>query len=232
MTQRKIEITSPTFVDANQLPPQYDLNLLFPSAQPLALEIGCGVGDFMLQRATQQPQTNFIAIDIYNKGCYKTCNRIDDSTLTNVRVMRMEARYLLSQFGCADMLDAIYINCPDPWPKKRHRSRRLVNDTFLTQILYYLKPQGDLYFITDVENYAQQVAELLAVAPGFINQLPTEYTHHLDGYPLSKYMRRFLVQGLPIFFQHYRRRDDFRLEQSMLPATQMGFRNRHTLESR
>lgn len=232
MTQRKIEITSPTFVDAKQLPQQHNLGLLFPSTQPLALEIGCGIGDFIIQRAAQQPQVNFIAIDIYNKGCYKTCRRIDDSALTNVRVMRMEARYLLSQFGCADMFSAIYINCPDPWPKKRHRSRRLVNETFLTQVLYYLKPQGDLYFITDVEDYAQQVVESLAATPGYINQLSKEYTLQLDGYPLSKYMCRFLAQGLPVFFQHHRRRDDFSLEQNMLPATQMGFRNRHTLESR
>ncbi len=232
MTQRKIEITSPTFVDASQLPQHYNLDMLFPTVQPLALEIGCGVGDFIIQRATQQPQTNFIAIDIYNKGCYKTCNRIDDSGLTNVRVMRMEARYLLSQFGCADMLCAIYVNCPDPWPKKRHRARRLVNNTFLTQILYYLKPQGDLYFITDVEDYAQQVADSLAVAPGYINQFPTAYTPQFNGYPNSKYMRRFLAQGLPIFFQHHRRLLGFCMEQSMLPATQMGFRNRHTLESK
>lgn len=232
MTQRRIEITSPTFVDAWELPQQQDLSLLFPSIQPLALEIGCGIGDFIIQLAARHPQTNFIAIDIYNKGCFKTCNRIDACGLTNVRVMRMEARYLLSHFGTADMLSAIYINCPDPWPKKRHRSRRLVNETFLTQVLYYLKPQGDLFFITDVEDYAQQVTEAFATVPGYANQLPAVYSLHLDGYPLSKYMRRFLEQGLPIFFQHHRRRDDFSLEQSKLPATQMGFRNRHTLESR
>jgi tRNA (guanine-N7-)-methyltransferase len=230
MTQRKIEIISPTFVAAEQLSSVQNLNQLFPHIQPLALEIGCGVGDFILQLATQQPQVNFIAIDIYNKGCYKTCRRIDASHLSNVRVIRIEARCLLSQFGHADMLTAIYINCPDPWPKKRHRDRRLVNQTFLTQILHYLQPQGDLYFITDVHDYAQQVAELLPSVNGYANQLATAYALHLEDYPQSKYMRRFLAQGLPIYFQHQRRQADFILDPKLLPATEMGFRNRHTLE--
>lgn len=231
MIQRVIEITSPTFVDAWSLPPEQDLTQLFPSQQPLALEIGCGTGDFIVQRASQQPDVNFLAIDIYNKGCYKTCRRIDASALTNIRVMRIEARYLLSRFGCADLLSAVYINCPDPWPKKRHRSRRLVNHVFLTQLLYYLKPGGDLYFVTDVEDYAQQVAELFPTLPGYRNQLEQPYTLSLDGYPLSKYMRRFLDQGLPVHFQHQHRQPDFHLDFAQLPKTEKGFRNRHTLET-
>ena len=230
MTQRKIEITSPTFIDAQNFPAQQDLAQLFPARQPLALEIGCGIGDFILQRAAQQPTINFLAIDIYNKGCYKTCRRIDESPITNVRVIRMEARQLLNHFGQPNMFTAIYINCPDPWPKKRHRNRRLVNRTFLTQMLHYLQPEGDLYFITDVEDYAQQVAELFPTLDGYTNQLAAPYTLDLDDYPQSKYMRRFLDRGLPIHFQHQRRQTNFILDASMLPATRMGFRNRHTLE--
>lgn len=230
MTQRKIQILSPTFIDAAALPKGQDLNELFPQQQPLALEIGCGIGDFIIQRAAQQPMINFIAVDIYNKGCYKTCRRVDESGLTNVRVMRMEARYLLSQFGFADMLTAIYINCPDPWPKKRHLDRRLVNHTFLTQMLYYIKPKGDLYFITDVEGYAQQVAEIFPTVEGYDNQLPSPYTLELANYPRSKYMRRFLDQGLPIHYQHQQRQASFVLDGDKVPAIEMGFRNRHTLE--
>lgn len=230
MTQRKIQILSPTFIDSADLPADQDLNQLFPEVQPLALEIGCGIGDFIIQRAAQQPTTNFLAIDIYNKGCYKTCRRVDECGLTNVRVMRMEARYLLSHFGFADMLTAIYINCPDPWPKKRHLNRRLVNHTFLTQMLYYIKPEGDLYFITDVEDYAQQVAETFPTIDGYSNQLPSPYTLELAEYPQSKYMRRFLGQGLPIHFQHQQRHANFVLETEKVPAIEMGFRNRHTLE--
>ena len=124
------------------------------------------------------------------------------------------------------MLSAVYINCPDPWPKKRHRERRLVNTTFLTQLLYYLKPEGDLYFVTDVLDYAEQVAELITPMPGYVNQLDTPFVFQLDGYPLSKYMRRFLSQGLPVHFQHHQRRCDFTLDPQDLPVTEKGFRNR------
>ncbi|WP_321532831.1 tRNA (guanosine(46)-N7)-methyltransferase TrmB [uncultured Desulfuromonas sp.] len=231
MTQRQIEITSPTFIDAWKLPADQDIHQLFDQQQPLALEIGCGTGDFIVQRAAQQPDTNFLAIDIYNKGCYKSCRRIDKTDLANIRVMRMEARYLLSRFGRADMLSAIYINCPDPWPKKRHRDRRLVNTTLLTQMLYYLQPGGDLYFVTDVADYAEQVAELIPALPGYQNQLDTPFTLELEGYPLSKYMRRFLSQNLPVHFQHLKRREDFILPKEQLPVTEKGFRNRHNLDT-
>lgn len=231
MIQRIIEIESPVFVDARQLPEKQPLAQLFPKQQPLALEIGCGTGDFVVQRAAQQPQYNFLAIDIYNKGCYRSCRRIEDSGLQNIRVMRIEARYLLSRFGQANELAAIYINCPDPWPKKRHRSRRLVNELFLTQMLYYLQAQGDLFFATDVEDYAQQVAEIFTTLAGYRNQLASGYVQELAGYPLSKYMRRFLGQGLPIHFQHYQRDATHQLDLHALPITERGFRNRHTLSA-
>ncbi len=230
MTQRVIEITSPAFADIHSLGRDYDLNQLFPVRQPLALEIGCGIGDFIVQRAAEQPQVNFIAIDIFNKGCYKTCRRVDRSGLSNVRVMRVEARQLLSYCGRADMLSAVYINCPDPWPKKRHRNRRLLNRTFLTQLLYYLQPEGELFFVTDFADYAYQVAQLFPAVAGYENMLPAPFFTEMDDYPLSKYMRKFRDQGLPLYFQHQRRRADFTLRESELPPTDKGFRTRHLLE--
>ncbi|MBN2644847.1 MAG: tRNA (guanosine(46)-N7)-methyltransferase TrmB [Desulfuromonadaceae bacterium] len=229
MTQRTIEITSPVFADARQLDPGYDLQQLFPQQQPLALEIGCGIGDFIVQLASAAPDTNFLAIDIYNKGCLKTCRRVERHKLSNVRVLRMEARYLLSCFGRPESLRAVYINCPDPWPKKRHRDRRLVSTTFLTQLLYYLEPDGNLFFATDIADYAEQVAEQLAPIEGYLNPLGIPLMTELAGYPLSKYMRRFLELGQPIHYIHRRRRSDFQLNADQVPRLEPGFRNRHTL---
>ncbi len=100
----------------------------------------------------------------------------------------------------------------------------------MTQLLYYIKPSGDLYFITDVADYAQQVAEFFPTIDGYSNQLAAPYTLELAEYPQSKYMRRFLDQGLPIHFQHQQRQADFVLATEKVPAIEMGFRNRHTLE--
>ncbi|OEU62668.1 MAG: tRNA (guanosine(46)-N7)-methyltransferase TrmB [Desulfuromonadales bacterium C00003094] len=206
MTQRIIEITSPTFLPEQQLEPPVDFSAIFGNDNPLALEIGCGLGDFIEQLAAQQPQRNFLAIDIYNKGCYKTCRKIDKTSLSNVRVMRIEARFLLDRYLTMDSLDAVYINCPDPWPKKRHHQRRLLNREFLQTLLYYLRPGGELFFSTDFAHYAEQVAPQLLSLPDYqsrLDQLPGLLP---EDYPRSKYMRRFIDLGQPIYFLHCSKR--------------------------
>ena len=98
MTQRIIEINSPAFVRKSELITREDFRKLFHLDQPLALEIGCGTGHFVTQMAERHPETNFLAIDIYNKGCFKTCKKIDLLGLTNIRVIRIEACYLLANY--------------------------------------------------------------------------------------------------------------------------------------
>ena len=225
MTQRMIEITSPIFSPLPRDPEEgTDLSALFPEKRPLALEIGCGIGDFIVQLARLRPELNFLAIGIYNKGCHKTCKKVELSGLSNIRVLRAEARYLLTHYLPPESLAAIYINCPDPWPKKRHRDRRLVRQEFLQTALYYLRPGGDFYFSTDFQDYAEDVAALLPEMTGYLNVLDRPLVNELPGYPLSKYMRRFLQQGQPIHFIHYRR-DPQLLPESVAPPTiDPGFR--------
>lgn len=230
MTQRVLENPSPFFLSEAQLAAAGALSDCFAQPGPLALEIGCGIGDFMQQLAAAQPQTNFLAIDIYNKGCIKTCRKLEAEGLKNVRVARLEARHLLLNYCAAESLSAIYINCPDPWPKKRHRDRRLVNDEFLDLARYALRGEGNLYFSTDFADYAEQVAETLAARPDFSNQQMAPYTLELTGYPISKYMRRFLDLGQPIHYLHYRKRSDA----AALPrpsGLQPGYRTRERMAS-
>jgi tRNA (guanine-N7-)-methyltransferase len=230
MTQRVLENSSVFFLREEQLAAAENLAHCFAQAGPLALEIGCGIGDFMVQLAAAQPQTNFLAIDIYNKGCIKTCRRLEAEGLENVRVARIEARHLLLNYCAAESLSAIYINCPDPWPKKRHRDRRLVNHEFLDLARYALAPAGSLYFSTDFADYAEQVADTLAERDDFANQLPSPIALELPGYPISKYMRRFLDLGQPIHYFHYRRG----AAAAALPrpaALQPGFRTRERMAS-
>ncbi|MEZ4483667.1 MAG: tRNA (guanine-N7)-methyltransferase, partial [Syntrophotaleaceae bacterium] len=154
----------------------------------------------------------------------KTCRRIDAAGLTNVRVMRIEARLLLERYLTMESLAAVYINCPDPWPKKRHRRRRLVNRDFLQALLYYLIPGGELYFSTDFTDYAQQVAPQLLSLPDYqssLKQLPAELP---ADYPRSKYMRRFIEQGQPIYFLHSSKRETCNSGPHLLAPVQPGFR--------
>jgi len=221
--QRVIEITSPVFLPEAELPAAGPA-AAFAVERPLALEIGCGIGDFIIQLATQHPERNHLAIDIYNKGCHKTCKKVEAAGLDNVRVMRIEARYLLTRHLQAESLAAIYINCPDPWPKKRHRGRRLVNADFLRTALYYLQPGGDFFFSTDFADYAEDVAGLFPTVAGYRNRLAEPYALALHGYPLSKYMRRFLDLGQPIHFVHQQREPQAAVGTVAPPPVLPGFR--------
>ncbi|MFZ4855875.1 MAG: tRNA (guanosine(46)-N7)-methyltransferase TrmB [Desulfuromonadaceae bacterium] len=198
--------TSPTFLPWEDNDPAPAWSDIFGNGNPLALEIGCGVGDFIVQMAVLHPGVNFIALDFYNKGCIKTCKRVDKAELTNVRVLRAEARSFIDLCIPEGTLQMTVINCPDPWPKLRHRKRRLVNTDFVAYLSRFMRPEADFYFATDFVDYGLDVAEFMAIQPGFTNQLaPDNFRHHLEGYPISKYMRRFLEMGQPIYYVHYRK---------------------------
>jgi len=201
-----IPITSPRFIDAESLASMPAWSEIFSNGNPLALEIGCGTGHFVAQMAQLHPDWNFIAVDYYNKGCLKTSKRVDKAGLDNVRVVRAEARSFLERCIPRRSLQAVIINCPDPWPKKRHRKRRLVNGEFVGYLSEFMLSGGDFHFATDFDDYGEDVARLMPEMTGFANVLaPDPYRHSLEGYPLSKYMLKFMDAGKQIYFIHYRK---------------------------
>ncbi len=228
MSQRMTLITSPIFISEAQLKNASNFAKLFGNHNPLELEIGCGIGDFIVQIAARHPERNYIAIDIFNQGCRQTCSRIERSGLTNILMMRIEARYLMHHYLGEGSLRAIYINCPDPWPKKRQRKRRLLNQDFLDLALYCLQDKGNLNFCTDFVDYGETAAELLYRDERFENLAPTPYTHNLENYPISKYMQRFLDLGQPIYLCRYHKKSGLQIEP---PKLSKGFRLRWARET-
>jgi len=216
-------ITSPVFIPEARLKNSGSFSTLFGNNNPLALEIGCGIGDFVVQIAARHPERNYIAIDIFNQGCRQTCSRIERSGLTNILMMRIEARYLMHHYLEKDSLQAIYINCPDPWPKKRHRKRRLLNQDFLDLSLYCLQENGELNFCTDFVDYGETAAELLSREDRFKNLASTPYSHDLGNYPISKYMQRFLDRDQPIYLCRYHKKPGLQIDP---PNLKKGFRLR------
>jgi len=206
LTQTFIHIESANYLRLEDLPTPVNWGSLFGNNNPLALEIGCGIGDFIVKTAGDHPDWNFIAIDFYNKGCWKTCRRIDRAAQANVRVLRVEARQFIAERIPKGSLTAVYINCPDPWPKKKHRKRRLVNRQFMEFLLEYMAPGADVYFATDFDDYGLDVAGMMTGMEGFSNQVaPDLYRHELAAYHLSKYMNKFIAEGKRIYFIHYRK---------------------------
>lgn len=202
--QRMIEITSPLFLRSENLGQPSAWEKIFGNDQPLALEIGCGIGDFIAKTALDKPEQNFIAIDYYNKGCDSTCRRLERHGIRNVRVLRVEAREFIAGNIAENSLAALYINCPDPWPKKRHRKRRLVNSGFMEFMRSYLRSGADFFFATDFQDYGEDVAAFMAAQPGYTNMLAPDLSRHeLAGYHRSKYMLKFMAEGKQIHFVHY-----------------------------
>lgn len=196
---------SPSFIKYEDNDPAPVWSELFGNNNPIALEIGCGVGDFIAQMAQIHPELNFIAIDFYNKGCLKTCKRIDSLRLKNVKVFRVEARSFVVACIPLNSLQTIIINCPDPWPKLRHRKRRLVQPSFVGWLRQYMRENASFYFSTDFVDYGEDVAAFMPNVLGFENLLaPDLFRHHLEGYPLSKYMIKFMSEGKKIYYIHYR----------------------------
>ena len=164
------------------------------------------MGDFIASVARIHPEWNFVAIDYYNKGCLKTCKRIDGLELDNVRVARDEARGFMIRCIPPESLRAVIINCPDPWPKMRHRKRRLVQAEFVRFLSGFMTPGADFHFATDFDDYGEDVARMMPEMEGFENVLaPDLYRHEREPYPLSKYMLKFMAEGKRIYFIHYRK---------------------------
>ena len=123
---------------------------LFPEAEELHLEIGCGKGNFLMEMSARHPGTAFIGIERYETVLYKALRKMEDSPPHNLRFICMDALLLGQVFGKAEA-DRIYLNFSDPWPKKRHTERRLTSATFLGLYDRVLAPGGRIEFKTDNE---------------------------------------------------------------------------------
>lgn len=133
---------------------------LFGNDHPMELEIGCGKGSFLLSAAQERPDHNFLGVEWAAKFARYTADRMARHGLTNVRILRTDAAALIAQLPAA-CLSALHLYHPDPWPKKRHHKRRLVQDAFVRHAARVLIP-GSLWRIqTDHDSYAEWMAEKL-----------------------------------------------------------------------
>jgi len=158
-----------------QLMPAYGIEfrdeLLQPAAifgrdAPLVLEIGSGMGETTARIAGERPDSDFIAAEVHSPGVGGLLQLIEKHQLKNIRVIRHDALEVLEHMIPDGALAGINLFFPDPWPKKRHHKRRLVQPAFAALVVRKLAPGGYLHAATDWEDYASQMAEVLAAEPG------------------------------------------------------------------
>ena len=180
--------------------------MLFGNAHPVALEIGPGGGEFVEGMAALYPEINFMAIEMKAYRVQKVARKVERAALTNVRLIWAEAGGVLTSFLSPASLDALYVNFPDPWSKRRHRRRRLVQQPFVDDVKSVLKPGGEFTFVTDVQNYAEEVIALLE-ANGFDNVFgPGVMIDRIEGYLPTVFETRWREEGRSIHSTRFRKR--------------------------
>lgn len=170
-----------------------DLGELFGNANPVVLEIGFGMGEATARMAAEDPGTNILAVDVHTPGQGNLLNLADQGGLSNVRVGNGDAIILLREMLRPDSLDGLRVYFPDPWPKKRHHKRRLIQPEFLTLAASRLKPGAIVHCATDWEPYAEQMLEVLGAHPDFAN---TRADGGFAPRPAFRPLTRFEGQGL------------------------------------
>jgi tRNA (guanine-N7-)-methyltransferase len=142
---------------------------VFGRVAPVILEIGFGMGETTAAIAQAQPQHDFLALDVHAPGVGALLKQIDAMSLTNVRVVRHDAVEVVAQMISLDSLAAVHVFFPDPWPKKRHHKRRLLQGAFVHALAQRLSSGGYLHAATDWEDYAQDILAAFTAEPLLAN---------------------------------------------------------------
>lgn len=146
-----------------------DLAQTFGRAAPKVLEIGFGMGAATAEIARRLPDTDFLAADVHGPGVGNLLKLIEEQGIANIRVMRHDAVEIVENMLADNSLDGIHIFFPDPWHKKRHHKRRLIQAPFAAKLLPKLKSGGYIHLATDWEEYAVQMLDVLRAFPGLEN---------------------------------------------------------------
>lgn len=177
-----------------------DLNQLFGRCAPRTLEIGFGNGDNLAALAARHPERDYLGVEVHDPGVGHLLLRMEREGLTNIRIARHDAVEVISSWLPPCSIDETLIFFPDPWHKKRHHKRRLVQPAFLEQLARVMPPGGRLHLATDWAPYAEQMLEVCEASPWFDNVLADGgYAARPETRPVTKFERRGLKLGHEVF---------------------------------
>jgi len=186
-------------------PEPIDLERAFGRAAPKVLEIGFGMGETTASIAAAHPGIDYLCVEVHTPGVGSLLKRIDALGLRNVRVIQHDAVEVLERMIPPASLDGVHIFSPDPWPKKRHHKRRLIQAAFVALLASRMKAGAYLHVATDWEHYALQILATLTEAPAFANTA--------DGFaprpatrPETKFERRGVELGHRVWDVVFRKR--------------------------
>lgn len=202
--QRACEVFLPQFGIPYRDAP-LDLDQAFRRSAPKILEIGFGMGETTADIAARHPENDYLGIEVHTPGVGSLLKRVAEAGLTNVRVIQHDATDVLAKMIAPGSLDGAHIFFPDPWPKKRHHKRRLIQAPLVRLLAPRLKPGAYVHVATDWEEYAQQILEVLSAEPSLENSA-TGFAPRPEWRPRTKFEARGLKLGHRVWDVLFRRK--------------------------
>ncbi|APW59767.1 tRNA (guanosine(46)-N7)-methyltransferase TrmB [Paludisphaera borealis] len=208
MTRPRADLdVSSVLLEPERFPPDAPLSWpdLFGDGRPILVEVGSGKGLFLVNAGLQRPEFGCFGIELAKKYARLAAERAVKSGVTNVRMWPADAGALLARRIPEASVREVHVYFPDPWWKKRHKKRRVFNQTLVASILRVLEPNGELHVATDVEEYHGVIRELLAGEPRFaeIDPPPLNDPEHDHDY-LTNFERKYRIEGRPVYRSSYR----------------------------
>ena len=182
-----------------------NVRTLFPDTRrPLNVEIGFGNGSFIFNKAWAEPGADFIGIELYHRGIRSLAKKIKKSCIKNLIIIYSDAKKIFSNsIGNNELLE-VYVNFPDPWPKKRHKKRRLINVSFAQLVYSKLKNNGKVYLATDSEDYVREMLICFESKQGFKNLAGRpKFSEKAPHQIATKYEEKSLIYGKKNYYLQY-----------------------------
>jgi len=171
-----------------------DLDAVFGRAAPRVMEIGFGMGETTARIAADRPQTDFLAIEVHSPGVGHLCKLVDQLGLSNVRIMQHDAVEVLRDMIAPAALAGVHVFFPDPWHKKKHHKRRIIQPDFVSLVASRLQPGGYLHCATDWAEYAEWMLEVLS-GEALLENTAAEYAPRPAHRPMTKFEERGIKRG-------------------------------------
>lgn len=185
-----------------------DFDAIFERSAPITLEIGFGNGESLLEQACNNPEQNFLGIEVHTPGVGHLLHGIHQAKINNLRLIRHDAVEVLNHQIPENSLDRVQLFFPDPWHKKRHHKRRILKNDFVENIRKHLLIGGHFHMATDWENYAEHMLETMDQHQGFFNAAgEARFVSAQDLRPQTKFERRGLKLGHGVWDMVYQRKD-------------------------
>jgi tRNA (guanine-N7-)-methyltransferase len=166
-----------------------NLNTLFTNENPVVIEIGFGNGDTLVQMTKNNPEINYLGMEVYTAGVGRTLLAIEEFNLKNLKLVEHDAVEVLNEMIIDNSITGFQIFFPDPWHKTKHHKRRLIQPEFVKLLIQKLTPNGFIHCATDWENYAEQMLDVLSSNDDIKNRFDG-YAPRPENRPLTKFERR------------------------------------------